>query len=261
MTDPFRAFCETVGKQFRSVRDAEAVTAELLDHLLDHRDALEAHGLDREAAMAQAVDAMGDPVALGKALDRLHSPWPWRVIHVCTTGMALALAVAALFWVSWLFRDDYERPAPFFPTVTAQEAEAELVPQRCQVFASGPVSGGGRVGDYILEPMGQARSFYDPERPAAERQGQFMVSASHPQPWLGGLDAPWYGLSAVDDLGNTYTYESVWMYRVSGGGRVQGWQEFVLYPVDPEARRFTVTLEADRGRVQFTASLSEEGAP
>ena len=261
MTDPFSAFCETVGKQLRSDHDTEAVTAELLDHLLDHRDALEGRGMDREAAMAQAVAAMGDPVALGKALDRLHSPWPWRVIHVCTAGMALALAVAALFWVSWLFRDDYERPAPFFPTITAQEAEAGLVPQRCRVFASGPVSGGGRVGDYTLEPVGRAKTFYDPEYPYADRQAAFLVSAAHLQPWLGELDAPWYALSAVDDLGNAYTYEEIGMHRVSGGGRLQGWQEIVLSPVDPGARRFTVTLDTDRGRVQFTASLSEEGTP
>ena len=70
------AFCKMVCGFIRFWPDHAAITAELTAHLEDHRDALLelCPGLTPEEAEEAAVQAMGDPEALGRALDESHSP-------------------------------------------------------------------------------------------------------------------------------------------------------------------------------------------
>ena len=86
MDDPMRAWCRGVAKHIRFRYDREAVEEELYLHLEESRDdRMEAEGLSREAAEAEAIAAMGDPVALGKELDQVHGPllgWTWRLSRV-----------------------------------------------------------------------------------------------------------------------------------------------------------------------------------
>lgn len=65
------------------------LAAEIRTHLLDQRDACLAQGMDEGAAQGEAVRQMGDPVALGTDLDRVHRPRPqWGLLV-----FALALAM------------------------------------------------------------------------------------------------------------------------------------------------------------------------
>ena len=69
-------FCGKVCAFVRFSPDHDAITAELTGHMEEHRDALlEAHPdmtlWDAETAAARA---MGDPEALGRALNESHSP-------------------------------------------------------------------------------------------------------------------------------------------------------------------------------------------
>lgn len=70
------AFCKVVCSFIRFWPDHAAITAELTAHLEDHRDALlELQPcLTPEEAEEAAIQAMGDPEELGKALDESHSP-------------------------------------------------------------------------------------------------------------------------------------------------------------------------------------------
>lgn len=70
------AFCKVVCGFVRFWPDHAAITAELTAHLEDHRDALlDLHpDLTPEEAEEAAVQAMGDPEALGRALNDSHSP-------------------------------------------------------------------------------------------------------------------------------------------------------------------------------------------
>lgn len=61
-------------------------------HLEDHAAALEARGLSPEEATAQAVTAMGNPYALGHALDQTHPPTLPRL-----SRLFLAVGLLALF--------------------------------------------------------------------------------------------------------------------------------------------------------------------
>lgn len=67
-------FIRNITEQIRCVRAREAVAKELSDHILDQAAAYEKDGEDHEAAVAQAVRGMGDPVEIGVELDRIHRP-------------------------------------------------------------------------------------------------------------------------------------------------------------------------------------------
>ena len=75
--------------QVRWKKARPGLAAEIRTHLLDQRDACLAQGMDEGVAQGEAVRQMGDPVALGTDLDRVHRPRPqWGLLV-----FALALAV------------------------------------------------------------------------------------------------------------------------------------------------------------------------
>lgn len=76
--------------QVRWKKARPGLAAEIRTHLLDQRDACLAQGMDEGAAQGEAVRQMGDPVALGTDLDRVHRPRPQGSLLV------FALALAAL---------------------------------------------------------------------------------------------------------------------------------------------------------------------
>lgn len=66
---------------------------ELYAHLLDQRDACVAEGMDEEAAIAESLRQMGDPVDVGTQLDRVHRPKPqWGALAL--VGLLLLIGCA-----------------------------------------------------------------------------------------------------------------------------------------------------------------------
>ena len=89
MPDQIETYVETAMDQVRWKKARPGLAAEIRTHLLDQRDACLAQGMDEGAAQGEAVRQMGDPVALGTDLDRVHRPRPqWGLLV-----FALALAV------------------------------------------------------------------------------------------------------------------------------------------------------------------------
>ena len=81
---------ETALRQMKFPPDRDQVRQELWDHLLDSRDHRMEQGMDIKKAEEAAVIAMGDPVATGKLLNKIHRPWlGW----VWTASRVLLLAV------------------------------------------------------------------------------------------------------------------------------------------------------------------------
>lgn len=75
------AYLDQVAGQIRWKRARSAVIWELRQHLEDQRDAFAGQGL--EDAERRAVEEMGDPVAVGLELDRIHRPQnQWGLILV-----------------------------------------------------------------------------------------------------------------------------------------------------------------------------------
>lgn len=93
MPDRIDAFLEAVGAEIRWKKARPRLTEEIRTHLLDQRDAYAARGMAEDEAQAEAVRQMGDPVALGADLDRVHRPRPqWGLL-----ALALALTAAGAF--------------------------------------------------------------------------------------------------------------------------------------------------------------------
>ena len=163
-------FCRAVSCHIRFWPDRRRVEEELMGHLLDRRDALEAAGVSRAEASEQAVAAMGDPAEIGTALNRYHNPllgWLqivvlWLVVLLGVAGLCLSLRTA---WE--------ERPvrtggsASFAGTATPLEGDSL------------------RVGDYTfaLEKVRQYPGYGD------TRDLSFCLNVSWLSPWL---DEPEY---------------------------------------------------------------------
>ena len=91
MTD--REFCQAVLAHIPRATAAERadIQRELLEHLADRREALEAGGLDEAAARERAVAAMGDAGEIGRQWNAQLSPlWLW-VGRVCKTAAVLLM--------------------------------------------------------------------------------------------------------------------------------------------------------------------------
>ena len=92
-------WCDKVTEQVRFRPDREAIRQELLAHLEDSAADWERRGETPKEAEQRALAAMGDPVAVGKALDRAHKPWLgwlWRLSQWMLLGMT-AVALMAVF--------------------------------------------------------------------------------------------------------------------------------------------------------------------
>ena len=79
-------FITAVTRQVHFFPDREQIGRELMDHLDDSAaDLQEFEGLSERDAYAQAVENMGDPGEIGRALDRAHNTvgnWTWFVSKV-----------------------------------------------------------------------------------------------------------------------------------------------------------------------------------
>ncbi|WP_455581325.1 permease prefix domain 1-containing protein [Dysosmobacter sp.] len=87
--ETIQAYLETLGAQIRWKRARSPVVRELEAHLEDQREAFAAEGHLPEDAERLAVEEMGDPVALGAELDRVHRPRPQWGLLTAALGLAL----------------------------------------------------------------------------------------------------------------------------------------------------------------------------
>ncbi len=100
LPERFAAYLAAAGEQIRWRRARPVLLRELRTHLMDQRDDCAAAGLDEEAAQAEALRQMGDPVAVGTELDRVHRPRPqWGLL-----AFVWLLALACGFLRVWLTR-------------------------------------------------------------------------------------------------------------------------------------------------------------
>ena len=254
-----RQFCDTVTRQLRCRWEAPTVRQELSDHIQDHMDAIISGGMGRDEAEGAAVAAMGDPEELGRALDAVHSPWPWRLYHAARTAAFVLLVFAfflgfdvllgsggsgAVFWGDSGYTMPEQDPQSLLEYYSFIDSDT--------VRTTGTVTGGGDIGPYRLSPAGEALFL---TRENGDTQLAFLVSTFHPQPWLESLKLYDLACSASDDLGNQYSSDQ--FYFLNTGGRLRDLCWVLLEDPAPAACRFTFTLDTDRGSVTFT--ITPEG--
>ncbi len=173
--DPFSRYCDMVCFHIRSRAGQADAYRELREHLEDHSEALIARGVPAREARERAVAAMGDPHAVGQALDRLYPYCP-----PVLPGLLLALALLLLLGSVWMLWGDAELQ----PRLRFQTAGVEYDPDGT-LLRSGAPSGGGRLGAYTLRPEGTA-ALYQVTYSDGERalEVHIPVTISHPQLWL-----------------------------------------------------------------------------
>ena len=259
----FQRYCSSVCVLIRWKPARQAVARELTGHLNDHADALAGQGMDWDRAASQAVKAMGNPYALGLALDRLHSPF-WHRVALGIALLALALAV----WLAILLRVDQGELIPHRADLPLWgDEEAALLEgdwrQVTAVAARGIAEGGGRLGDYTLTPGAAAVvRLEDGETGETAYELRVAYTASHNPLRTGPLDLRAARITASDSLGGTYPQE----------GRSLGWEDtyasrpwadgycFTLDDPALGAEEFTLCVDAPSGaRVYVTVSLEWEG--
>ena len=151
----FNEFCAQVCLMIRWKAARGPVADELAAHLEDHAAALEARGLDPETAARRAVEAMGDPYALGAELDAAHPPTLPRLSRVLLVlGLLILLAALVLG-----FRQHTGLPA--LSGITPRGPGLPEYPTVETVLREGAASGGGQLGAYTFTPSGVWRDTQD----------------------------------------------------------------------------------------------------
>lgn len=247
----FNEFCRRVCSVIRWRAARRPVADELAAHLEDHAAALEARGLDPETAARRAVEAMGNPYALGAELDAAHPPTLPRLSRVLLVlGLLILLAgfglganqQTGLFAMAGVF--------PQAPELPCDEEDT--------VVLEGTASGGGVLGGYTLAPSGRAGLVYV----RWEYEGQYQLQA----PLTATASRPWLPVPAVYAPDAVYTDDaggSGSCYLTSGEDYLLGSTAWLLIVnPTPGATEFSITVSAATGEaIFFTVTLPEEVPP
>lgn len=70
----YKEYMDSLGEQIHNSRARRMVLQEIRGHIEEQCSSYEQQGMTREAAMAEAVRQMGDPVETGVELNRIHRP-------------------------------------------------------------------------------------------------------------------------------------------------------------------------------------------
>ena len=128
----FREFCDRVLSTIPRAtgREREAIRAELLDHLSDHREALLERGVEELEADRRAIEAMGDPAEIGRAWnDKLSPFWLW-LGRLCAAAFALILLcnISIIWYKADRLMDSLNvRYGPASPSVSKDLYDYELI--------------------------------------------------------------------------------------------------------------------------------------
>ena len=114
-------WCDLAISEVRFWMDHPTIRAELEAHIEDRCAALEELNYPPELAAERTLNAMGDPVAVGKALNREHSPWlGWLWVASVAAVLMMGIIVIELTWESpgtleyaWKILKETVNPVPY----------------------------------------------------------------------------------------------------------------------------------------------------
>lgn len=214
---------------------AEQAERELMDHMTDRVEVLTARGTAPEEAQRQAVEAMGDPMEIGQAFDRLYPAFWHRLSHLLL-GAAGVILAAALVWNCALGEHSRKLSTLLHPPGAVALNHAMFPRETAEPELLQPVGvyGRGSLGAFTLAPGrdGGTAGLY--RLSTGEIQLRFVVRLDH-APWLDPM-----GLTArlTDDLGNEYD-PSIGLYGPASG--TCDTRLIFVNGVDSAARSFTFT--------------------
>lgn len=83
--------------QIRSKPEHKAIRAELLGHIEDKEQYFLDAGMEPREATRASVEAMGDPVEVGKELDKAHPVW-WAKLYTAARVVIVLLCIVLAFY-------------------------------------------------------------------------------------------------------------------------------------------------------------------
>lgn len=244
----FNEFCRRVCSVIRWRAARRPVADELAAHLEDHAAALMERGISEEEATQRALEAMGDPYALGAELDRTHPPTVPRLSLIC---LVLGLLVLLAGLGRGLHVAGVAPQAPELPSGAGYTLVIE-----------GSAAGGGVLGGYTLAPSGRAGLVYVRWEYEGDVEEQYQLQA----PLTATASRPWLPVPAVYAPDAVYTDDaggSGSCYLTSGEDYLLGSTAWLLIVnPTPGATEFSITVSAATGEaIFFTVTLPEEVPP
>ena len=97
-------YTNTVLAQLRRVTEDErrAIRAELDGHVEDHMEALRELGCEEAEAEARALERMGDPAEVGRALNKVYTGWVWVLLSRAAILLTVVLCIQAVLGIGIL---------------------------------------------------------------------------------------------------------------------------------------------------------------
>lgn len=239
---------DAVVEQVRFWPDRAKIAEELAAHYEDHVKDLERIGYDRALAQERALTAMGDPVEVGKAMDKAHRPWLgwlWMVSKWTAVACVFVLTIMILsdgsYWMTRLKNvvEPVQREGDYEPDGYHAFSEGWERDNAVRVMVGKGASTVERDGDTFSVPYAavwkchypasnenryQAYDLYwvtvvlaaDDTNPFDTRQGNFVSSLS-----LALDDGRWYH----DDYGYLETDQNgVDIWGPGDGNLAGGWR-------------------------------------
>ena len=237
----FNEFCRRVCSVIRWRAARRPVADELAAHLEDHAAALMERGISEEEATQRALEAMGDPYALGAELDRTPPPTVPRLSLIC---LVLGLLVLLAGLGRGLHVAGVAPQAPELPSGAGYTLVIE-----------GSAAGGGILGDYTFTPSRQAGLA---QAWLGEYEIQLPLTAVSSRPWLPSPHFTALAASYTDNAGGSGSC-SLWAgksYLLGASGML------LIAEPTPGATEFSITLSAPTGEsIFFTVTLNQEVPP
>lgn len=203
-----------------TAEEREEVRRELEEHMEDRTEALLETGLDPESAEAQSVAAMGDPLEIGRALNRQYSPgWLW--LGRAAVVLTAALCVQAVFALGLLAHAWSSLEARIYPDIDTRLETVEAA-ERLDLRME--------IGNDVMRVFRVS---------VGEREGQRVAEVS-----MCAYDRLPFGI-VMDNWWNKVTLGEAEAQFHSGNGRgnygAEYWQTYVL--VGPGDRSVPLTYE------------------
>ena len=125
MHESFHQYTHNVTRYVRHATGKEkaAIRKELTDHMEDHAQALMDGGFDEAHAIRVAVEAMGDPETVGKALNKEY-PLLWLILSRSLLVVALLLLVLLISWSNQTWHQWETKLNARTPSLEAMQTEA-----------------------------------------------------------------------------------------------------------------------------------------
>lgn len=194
-------------KQIRFKLDRDQVYQELLAHLYDKTNTLEASGMKRENAMLATIESMGDPSDIGYILKKIHNPLSGYLLRT-----SQVLLIVSVLWISIFCnmnggfgiiieelkpqKDYWEENQQAYNEDSAYELIAELTPN-CTATVEG-------YEFSIPKAFHRKASYVSQGKKYEDEIFEFILIAKH-SPFLDAPKGILNHITAVDNLGNEYS--------------------------------------------------------